>query len=44
MCPKDLIKKNHKKTKAVIPVHMLGFSANINKIEKICKENRIQAD
>ena len=42
MCPKDLIKKITKKTKAVIPVHMLGFSANINKIEKICKENRIK--
>ncbi len=42
MCPKDLKMKITKKTKAVIPVHMLGFSANINKIEKICKEKKIK--
>ena len=29
-------KKNYNKTKAVIPVHMLGFSANIKEIEKTC--------
>ncbi len=42
MCPFDLKKKITKKTKAVIPVHMLGFSADIEKIEKICKNKRIK--
>ena len=42
MCPTDLEKKITKKTKAVIPVHMLGFSSNISQIEKICKKNKIK--
>ena len=42
MCPKDLQKKITSKTKAVIPVHMLGFSARITEIEKICKNKKIK--
>lgn len=42
MCPKDLKKKITKKTKAVIPVHMQGFSARIEEIENICKKNKIR--
>ena len=41
MCPKDLERRMTKKTKAVIPVHMLGFSANLFEISKICKKNKI---
>lgn len=41
MCPNDLKKRITKKTKVVIPVHMLGFSANIKEIIKICKRNNI---
>ena len=41
MCPEDLKKKITKKTKAIIPVHMLGVSAEINKINKIAKKNKI---
>ena len=41
MDPDDLLKKINKKTKAVIVVHMLGVSANISKIKKICKKKRI---
>lgn len=35
MCPNDLEKKITKKTKAIIPVHMLGVSAEMSKIKKI---------
>ena len=42
MCPKDLIKKITKKTKAVIPVHMQGFSAKIAEIERICKKRKLK--
>tara|TARA_A100001015_G_scaffold258860_1_gene302392 strand:+ start:2846 stop:4012 length:1167 start_codon:yes stop_codon:yes gene_type:complete len=42
MCPDDLLKKITKKTKAVIPVHMLGFSSNITRIEKICRQKKIK--
>tara|TARA_B100001123_G_C15292128_1_gene1017826 strand:- start:764 stop:1900 length:1137 start_codon:yes stop_codon:yes gene_type:complete len=42
MCPIDLEKKITKKTKAVIPVHMLGFSSNISQIEKICKKKNVK--
>ena len=31
MCPIDLKKKINKKTKVIIPVHMLGFSADLKK-------------
>ena len=41
MCPKDLERRITKKTKAVIPVHMLGFSANLFEISKICKKKKI---
>ena len=36
MCPKDL-KENFQKTKAVIPVHMLGFPAKMDDILKFVK-------
>lgn len=42
MCANDLRKKITNKTKAVIPVHMLGFSANIKEIEKICVKKKIK--
>ncbi len=38
----ELKKKITKKTKVVIPVHMLGAAANINEIIKICKKNKIK--
>ena len=41
MCPIDLEKKISKKTKAVIVVHMLGVPAQLDKIKKICKKNKI---
>lgn len=41
MCPKDLKKKITKKTKAIIPVHMLGVAAEINEINKIAKKRKI---
>ena len=41
MCVKDLKKKITKKTKAVIVVHMLGTSADLSEIKKICKKNNI---
>ncbi len=41
MCPKDLKKKITKKTKAIIPVHMLGVSAKMNEIKKIANLNSI---
>ena len=41
MCPNDLKKRITKKTKAIVPVHMLGFSVNIKEIIKICKKNKI---
>ena len=41
MCPKDLKSKITKKTKAVIPVHMLGFSADMRQIKKICKKKKV---
>lgn len=34
-------KKINKKTKAIIIVHMAGYPCEINKILKICKENKI---
>jgi 8-amino-3,8-dideoxy-alpha-D-manno-octulosonate transaminase len=42
MCPKDLKMKISKKTKAVIPVHMLGFPAKMDEILKICKKYKIK--
>lgn len=41
MDPNDLKKLITKKTKAIIPVHMLGFSANIDAITRIARKNKI---
>ena len=41
MCPVDINKKYSNKTKAIIPVHMLGVAAEIDKIKKIAKKNKI---
>tara|TARA_A100001015_G_scaffold321260_1_gene451066 strand:- start:155 stop:1285 length:1131 start_codon:yes stop_codon:yes gene_type:complete len=41
MCVDDLKKRITKKTKAVIPVHMLGFSSNIMEIVKFCKSKNL---
>jgi 8-amino-3,8-dideoxy-alpha-D-manno-octulosonate transaminase len=41
MCPEDLKKNITKRTKAVIPVHMLGFSADLDSIKKTCKKQKI---
>ena len=41
MCPKDLEKKITKKTKAIIPVHMLGVSVEIDQIKRIAKKHKI---
>ena len=41
MCPKSLIKKINKKTKAIILVHMLGISGHIDEIKNICKKKNI---
>jgi 8-amino-3,8-dideoxy-alpha-D-manno-octulosonate transaminase len=41
MCPIDLKKRITSKTKAIIPVHMLGFSVNLKEIIKICKKSKI---
>ncbi len=41
MCPLDLEKRITKKTKVIMPVHMLGFSANLKEIIKICKKNKL---
>jgi 8-amino-3,8-dideoxy-alpha-D-manno-octulosonate transaminase len=41
MDPYDLKKKISKKTKVVIPVHMLGFSSDLLNIQKICKKKNV---
>jgi 8-amino-3,8-dideoxy-alpha-D-manno-octulosonate transaminase len=41
MCPNSLIKSINKKTKAIIPVHMLGVPAKMDKILKISKKFKI---
>lgn len=41
MCPKELEKKISKKTKAIIPVHMLGVSCDMKNIMKISKKYKI---
>lgn len=41
MCPVELKKNITKKTKVVIPVHMLGFSANLKEIKYECKKKKI---
>ena len=42
MCPIDLKKKINKKTKAIIPVHMLGFSADLQNIKSLAKKKKIK--
>ena len=42
MCPIDLKKKINKKTKAIIPVHMLGFSADLQNIKSLAKKKRLK--
>ena len=41
MCPKDLKDKISKKTKCIMPVHMLGESVNCEEIIKISKKFKI---
>jgi len=41
MCPAALKKSLTKKTKAIIPVHMLGVPADMESIMKIAKKNKI---
>ena len=38
MCPIDLNRKITKKTKVIMPVHMLGVAADMDKIKKIAKK------
>ena len=38
----EIQKKITKKTKAIIPVHMLGLSCEMNEIIKICKKKKIK--
>ena len=42
MSPSDLEKLITKKTKAIIPVHMLGVPVQMDKIIKIAKKNKIK--
>ncbi len=39
---KDLKKKITKKTKVVLPVHMLGYPCDMQNIKKICKQKKIK--
>ena len=41
MCPIELEKKITSKTKAIIPVHMLGVSTEVEKILKIAKKKKL---
>ena len=38
----DLKKKITRKTKVVLPVHMLGYPCDMRQIKKICKENKLK--
>ena len=42
MCPLDLEKKINKKTKVIIPVHMMGVSAKMNEIMKVAKKYKLK--
>lgn len=42
MCPKDLRKLITKKTKAIVPVHMLGISCRMKEIMEIAKKNNLK--
>ena len=39
---KELKKKITKKTKVVLPVHMLGYPCDMRNIKRICKKNKIK--
>ena len=41
MCPKDLEKKITKKSKVIMPVHMLGVAADMKEINKIAKRKKL---
>lgn len=41
MCPAELKKAINRKTKAIIPVHMLGISAKMDEIIRIAKNKKI---
>ncbi len=41
MCPKDLEKKITKKSKVIMPVHMLGVAADMKEINKIAKKKKL---
>ncbi len=41
MCPIELEKKITKKTKVIMPVHMLGVAADMDKINKVAKKHKI---
>jgi len=41
MCPRELKKAITKKTKVIVPVHMLGVSARMEEILKIAKDEKI---
>jgi 8-amino-3,8-dideoxy-alpha-D-manno-octulosonate transaminase len=41
MCPIELETKITNKTKVIMPVHMLGVAADMDKIKKIAKQNKI---
>tara|TARA_B100001769_G_C22096990_1_gene591920 strand:- start:687 stop:1814 length:1128 start_codon:yes stop_codon:yes gene_type:complete len=42
MSVEELKKKITKKTKVVLPVHMLGYPCDMKNIKKICKKNKIK--
>ena len=42
MCPKDLKKIITKKTKAIVPVHMLGVPCEMEQILKIARSNKLK--
>ena len=42
MCPLELQKKITKKTKVIVPVHMLGVSCKNEQIFQIAKKNKIK--
>lgn len=44
MCPKDLAAKITDKTKAIIPVHLFGLFADMNKIRKVAGDITILED
>jgi dTDP-4-amino-4,6-dideoxygalactose transaminase len=39
--PEEVLKKITDKTKVVLPVHFAGFSANMDKLKKICKKHNL---